>query len=128
MLTIQFMPHASIEGMEPQERIRKILRIARSESIIVMEGRLRREEEAELIKATMENIDDGFKGIELSVTYPDGKRETFGQKLRNGLAGILLGARQGLTVIGPSTLVKEIKKDPDKIRLLTTETKSRRKP
>ena len=127
MLTIQFMPHASIEGLAPEERIRKILGIARSERIIVMEGRLGKKEEAELIKATMENIDESFKGIEVSVTYPEDKSETFGQKLRNRLANVLLGARQGLTVIGPSTLIKEIRKDPERIQLLTAE-KARREP
>jgi hypothetical protein len=30
-----------------------------------------------------------------------------------------LGERQGLTIIGPASIVKEIKKDPNKIQLLT---------
>ena len=40
---------------------------------------------------------------------------------------MLLGDRQGLTVIGPATIVKEIKKDPNKIELLTKEGKGKKK-
>jgi len=31
-----------------------------------------------------------------------------------------------LTIIGPASIVKEIKKDPDKIQLLTNEKKSKK--
>ena len=36
---------------------------------------------------------------------------------------LLLGNRQGLTIIGPATIIKEIKKNPNKIELLTHPTK-----
>jgi len=47
--------------------------------------------------------------------------------MRNNFFGMLLGDRQGLTVIGPATIVKEIKKDPNKIELLTKEGKGKKK-
>lgn len=127
MLTLQFIPYSDIADLSPAARVKKILNIVKDEKIMVMEGRLKKTEETELIKATMEHIDDKFKGIEISVVYPDNKNLTFGKKLKSGLAEMLLGERQGLTVIGPATLVKEIKRDPNKIQLFTKEVKLKRK-
>ena len=127
MLTIQFIPYATIEGLSTDEKVKKIISMVKEEKIIVMEGRLGKKEEAELIKATMEQINEKFKGVEISVVYPEDNSTTLGQKLKTGLAGMLLGERQGLTVIGPASLVKEIKKDPNRIQLLMDERKKRRK-
>lgn len=126
MLKINFLPYTEIEKLGTYQRIKKILNIVRDKRIIILEGRLKREEEAELIKVTMEEIDKTFKGIELAVIYPG---ETFGDtglgKFRTSVAGLLLGDRQGMTIIGPATIVKEIKKDPNNIELLTTDTNGR---
>jgi len=95
-----------------------------------LQGRLRKDEETELIKATMEEIDKDFKGIELSVIYPDKKEGDLFRKIKRNFVSMLLGDRQGLTIIGPASVVREIKKDPDKIQLFTEEdikTKKRRK-
>jgi len=127
MLTLQFIPYADIQSLTIENKIKKILNIVKDDKILVMEGRLKKTEEAELIKATMERINNKFKGIEVSVIYPENKNDTFGKKLRSGIAEMLLGERQGLTVIGPATLVKEIKKDPGKIQLFTKEKKSKRR-
>ncbi len=127
MLTLQFVPYSDIEDLSLDDRIKKILNIVKEEKIIVMEGRLKKSEEAELIKATMERINSKFKGIEISVIYPENRGATLGKKLKSGLAQMLLGERQGLTVIGPASLIKEIKKDPDKIQLFTAEKRVRRK-
>ena len=39
----------------------------------------------------------------------------------------LMGDREGITVIGPATIVKEIKRDPNKIELFTKEIKKPRR-
>ncbi|MBS3133184.1 DUF2073 domain-containing protein [Candidatus Woesearchaeota archaeon] len=127
MLTLQFIPYSDIEGVPLEQKIKKILGIVKEDKIIVMEGRLKKSEETELIKATMERIDNNFKGIEVSVIYPENRGDNLGRTLKNSLIGVLLGERQGLTVIGPATLIKEIKKDPDKIQLFAKEKKSKRK-
>lgn len=120
------MPYSDIQHLTLDEKIKKILSSVRDGKILVMEGRLKKTEEAELIKATMEQINGKFKGIEVTVVYPDSKNATFGKKLKSALAEMLLGDRQGLTVIGSATLIKEIRKDPDKIQLMTEERKRRR--
>lgn len=119
MLTLQFVPYSEIEDLSSVGRIRKLLNIAKENRIVLLEGRLRKEEEGELIKATMEEINKDFKGIELSVIYPEKKKADIFKKLKIGMINMLLGDRQGLTIIGPASVVREIKKDPDKIQLFT---------
>ena len=40
---------------------------------------------------------------------------------------LLLGDREGLTIIGPASVVKKIEKNPDKIELFTKENGTARK-
>lgn len=132
MVTLTVVPYAEIEGLSSLGRIRKLLTIAKQDKIVLLQGRLRREEEAELIKTTMEEIDEGFRGIELAVIDPQEQEDTSGfTKLRNEFAGLLLGDRTGLTIIGPASIVKDIRRDPHKIELLTrratTSKKSKKK-
>ena len=130
MLTLQFVPYTEIEYLSSIGRIRKLLNITKENRIVLLQGRLRKDEETELIKATMEEIDKDFKGIELSVIYPDKKESDLFRKIKRNFVSMLLGDRQGLTIIGPASVVREIKKDPDKIQLFTEEEvkpKKRRK-
>lgn len=120
MLTLQFIPYTDIERLASPERVDKLLKIVKEEKIILLEGRLRSREEAELIRRTMEDIDDSFKGIEISpVAHGSAEELAFFQRIRTKLIDLLLGDRRGLTIIGPANVVKEIRKDPDKIQLLT---------
>lgn len=127
MLTLQFVPYAEIETLSSIGRIRKLLNIAKENKIVLLEGRLEKEEEKELIKATMEEINEDFKGIELAVIEPNSKDASGFGRFKKGMVEFLLGNRVGLTIIGPANIVKEIKKDPTKIELMTRESKKRRK-
>jgi hypothetical protein len=60
----------------------------------------------------------GFKGIELAVIAPSMRDKGFFDKMKYNLAKNLVGDSAALTVIGPSSVVKEIKRDPKKIELL----------
>lgn len=126
-LTLQFVPYMEIDTLSSVKRIQKLLKIVKNNKVILLEGRLRSHEEAELIRKTMEEIDDKFKGIELSVVNPEGKDEAFFRKLKTKLLNMLLGNRNGFTIIGPATVIKEIKKDPDKIQLLTQDATASKK-
>ncbi|MBW2970298.1 DUF2073 domain-containing protein [Candidatus Woesearchaeota archaeon] len=125
MVTIQFVPHTEIENLSGLGRIRKLLNIAKSNKIVLLQGRLRKEEEAELIKTTMEEIDKKFKGIELAVVNPSQTAKDSIQKLKYDFLNMFFGDTQGITIIGPSSVVKSIKKDPNKIELLTKEARKR---
>jgi hypothetical protein len=111
--------------MSSAKRINKLLKIVKEEKIVLMEGRLKKHEEADLIEITMEEISPKFKGIELSVVYPDKKKQDLGQKMRGAFANVLLGDRQGMTIIGPASVVKRIEQNPDKIELFTKDSKSK---
>ena len=127
MVTLQFVPYHEIEDLGSARRVKKLIDIVKESKIVLLQGRLKKEEETDLIAITMEEVGDKFKGIELAVINPTDKNVAGLKKLRNSFFGFLLGDRQGLTVIGPATLVKEIKKDPNKIELFTKEAKKGKK-
>jgi len=127
MLTLQFIPYHEIQDLDSSKRIQKIMKAVKMNKIVLMEGRLKTHEEAQLIRKTMEEISDEFKGIELSVIDNSSKDVKFIRKLKDIFVNMLLGERHGLTIIGPAKIVKEIKQDPDKIQLLTEDIKSSKK-
>lgn len=123
MVTLQFVPYREIQDLSSLGRIRKLLNIAKQNKIVLLQGRLKKAEEAELIKVTMEEINKEFKGIELAVIQPNKNNSSFMGSLRS----MILGDSDGLTIIGPATVVKSIKKNPKKIELLTQEKRRRKK-
>ncbi len=127
MLSLEFIPYAEIEKLTSVGRIRKLLKLAKEKKIVLLQGRLKKDEETELIKTTMEEVNKDFKGIELAVVYPEKKDSDFLNKIKNTFFNVLLGDRLGFTVIGPASVVKEIKRDPNKIQLFTGNLKRRRK-
>lgn len=130
MVTVQFVQYAEIAPLSSDERIEKLLSYVKDNKILIMEGRLRKDEEASLIAKTMESISKKFTGIELAVVNPNTDEEArMFRKVKGHLITMLLGDRQGMTIIGPASLVKEIKQDPNKIELFLTEgtVDSRRK-
>jgi len=116
-----------MEGLGSARRVKKIIDIVKENKIVLLEGRLKKEEETDLIAITMEEIDKKFKGVELAVINPQQKDPDFLKKVKTGFANILLGDRQGFTIVGPATVIKEIKKDPDKIELFTQDAKVKKK-
>ena len=120
MLTLQYMPYAEIETLPSEERVGKILDIVKKNRILLLEGRLKKEEETELIKQTMEAIDDDFKGIEIGTIDPSAKESAaFVEKIKKSMVNMVIGDRGGMTIIGPASIVKEIKQDPEKIQVFT---------
>ena len=118
---IQFLPYSEIRDLDSNERIKKILGIVLGNSILIVQGRLNPEEETRLIGDTMAMIDHvkNFKGIELAVISGNEEEDGFFRKFKRGMANSLAGGDLGaVTIIGPATIVKEIKKNPKKIELL----------
>ena len=119
MLTLQYIPFNEIEPLSSERRIAKILGIVKKNKIVFLQGRLRPYEETRLIERTMEEVDKEFKGIELCTIIPPHDRTQFGRQMRQKVTKLLLGDRDGMTIIGPATIIKEIKRNPDKIELWT---------
>ena len=126
MLTLEFVPYNEIANLSSIGRIKKLLKIAKENKIVLLEGRLKKEEETELIKTTMEEINDEFKGIELAVIYPAKTGSDFLTKMKTNVVDLIAGNRLGLTIVGPASIVKAIKKDPTKIQLFTQELSKRK--
>lgn len=127
MLTLQFIPYSEISGLTSEKKISKLLKVVQEEKIILLEGRLASNEKSELIRKTMEEIDDRFKGIEIEELDVEKKDRAFFDKIRSFIIKFVMGSRRGLTIIGPASIIKEIKKDPDKIQLFTEESRKKRK-
>ncbi len=127
MVTFKFVPYHEIDSLTSAKRVNKLLKIVKEDKIVIMEGRLRKQEEADLIEITMDEINQKFKGIELSVIYPDKDKQDALQRIKGAFAEVLLGDRQGLTIIGPASIVKRIESNPDQIELFTQENRARKK-
>ena|SRR3989344_7548418 len=126
MLTLQFLPYAQLQNLKSEGKIKKILGLVRENKILLIEGRLDPEEETELIEKTMEEVSKTFKGIEICTINPN-KDSELGYRVKDAIARMFLGNRIGFTIIGPASIVKEIKRDPNKIELLTKELKTRKR-
>ena len=116
---IQFMPHAEIRGLESGGRIKKVLDVVLGNNILILQGKLEAEEESRLIEDTMAMIGHvkNFRGIELAVISNNHKAGPFA-RMKNRMANALVGGDLGaVTIIGPATVVKEIKRNPKKIEL-----------
>jgi hypothetical protein len=117
--SIQFLPYSEIRSLNSNERIKKVLDIVFGNNILILQGRLLPEEETRLIGDTMAMIGHvkNFKGIELAVISSNGKENVI-EKMKKGIINALSKGDLGaVTIIGPASIVKEIKRNPKKIEL-----------
>lgn len=116
---IQVIPFSEVKNLSISERVKKILTLVLGNKIVILHGRLRAEEEARLIEDTMALVDHvkSFKGIELAVIEPDMRKESLYIKFKHNVARRLIGDSSTITLIGPASIIREIKKDPKKIEL-----------
>lgn len=119
-LTLHFIPYGEIAKLETVDRIKKLLKIILDNKVVILQGRLKPEEESRLIEDTMIMIGKikGFKGVELEVISQDNEDKTVFDKFKSGLAKALVGQQDAITVIGPATVIKEMKKDPRKLEVM----------
>ena len=119
--SIQFMPFMEIKHLDGTGRIQKILKIVLGNQILILQGKLKPEEETRLIGDTMAMVGHikDFRGIELAVISGNDERGNLFDRFKTNVTKVLVGGDLGaVTIIGPATIVKEIKKNPKKIELL----------
>jgi len=109
---IEFISSNILESKTNAQRMSYILNRIKKEKILVLERGLSSFDESRLIEETMKQIDEKFSGIEISTL-----KEHNVKGVREKLIRILGGKTGGLTVIGPSRLIKKIKKEPERISL-----------
>ena len=119
-LSLHVLPFSEVEELGIAQRVRKFLNLVLGNKIVILHGRLRAEEEARLIEDTMALVDHvkNFRGIELAVIEPDLRNRGVMVKMKHGIAKRLIGNSNALTVIGPASIIKEIKRDPKKLELM----------
>jgi hypothetical protein len=112
-IELEFVSSDVLAGKNEDERINFILERIRKSKILVLEESLSATEEARLIEETMREVSDKFPGIEVS-----NLKEKSEGGLRERLIRFLGGSTGGMTIIGPSKLIKKIKKEPQRILVL----------
>jgi hypothetical protein len=119
-LTIHFMPYSEIAKEDAIGRVKKIMGMVLDGKIIILQGMLNPEEEAKLIENSMMmigNVKD-FQGIEVASISSQNDTGGLFDRIRRNIARILVGEQDAITIIGPATVVKDIKKDPRKMEMM----------
>ncbi len=118
-LLIHFMPYSEIAREDTIGKIKKIMGIILKNRIIILQGKLKPDEEARLIENSMTLIGNikGFQGIEIAGISGESDDGLF-RRIRQGVARILVGEQDAITIIGPASVVKEITRDPKKMELM----------
>ncbi len=119
-LTLEFMPYSEIRDLDSGQRVKKMLSTILGNRIVILQGRLKPDEESRLIEDTMAMVGHvkNFKGIELAVISSDKAQNPLFSKFKQGIARALVGDTTAMTIVGPASIVKEIKQNPKKIELL----------
>jgi uncharacterized protein len=121
-IEIQFISADVMDGMGREEKVEYVLNQVKEDRIIVLEEGMSPLEESALIGATMERVTRKFPGIEVSTL-----KERRDDGIRERIIRLLGGTTGGLTVIGPSKIIKEIKKDPKHITMFASGGEKKKK-
>ncbi len=111
-LKIKFIPYEKFK----KDSTKSILKDLQANTIVLIDAKLKPEEEASLIKETMEKVSDKFTGVELS-SLELSKEHTNVGRFRNMLVEAIIGKKRGLTILGPAKIVHKIKKNPEELLL-----------
>lgn len=113
---MQVLSYDSVKKMDSSKKISKILEIVKKGDIVMLEGRLTNDEELTLTSGALKNVSGKFSGIEIAY-LSSSESDSFFEKFRQRIAQLLMKGRLGITVIGPSKVIKEIKMNPDKLEI-----------
>ncbi len=115
-LKIDFMSLDGLRNKSMKERAGVILGKVEKDRIVVLDAALPADEELNLVEMTLKNVGDKFPGIEVCVLPR--KTKNFYNFMNKFLKTV---NRQmtipGLTLIGPSKIIKQIRRNPDSISI-----------
>lgn len=114
---VQVLSYELMKQWSSHARIKRILEIVKKGDIVMIEGRLSPDEETTLISSALQNVSGKFSGIEIAF-LDSNKSKSAIEKIRDSIIKVLAKDRIGITVVGPSKLIKEIKMNPDKLEIL----------
>lgn len=111
---ISLVSRRMLAGMTSTEKIRFILDEVKSRKVLVLEEGLDAREEAQLIQATMTEIDpDTFIGIEMETQRQEGPPSFVDKVLAK--TGV---RRSSMSVVGPADRLRTVRKDGSTIQAL----------
>lgn len=117
MAGLQVLAYEMMKNLTSEQKVKRILAIVKNKDIVMLEGKLTPDEETDLIAKAMANVSGSFSGIEVAFLSST-RSKSIVEKLRNSILRIIAKDRFGITVIGPSKIIKEIKMDPNKLEIL----------
>lgn len=116
-MEVKIVSNSMIAHLESSKKVDKIYRMVKEGNLVILEGRLSNEEELNLTSKSLKHVNDTFSGIDIAFLNVK-KDNSFFEKIRYRLAILLLKYEVGITVVGPSKKVKELKMNPEQIDIL----------
>ena len=114
---VQVLSYDLVKGLHFEQKISKVLEIVKKGDVVLLEGRLSPDEELTLTSKALESVSGKFSGIEIAYLKSSNSKTFFGS-FKETLIKLLAKDRFGITVIGPSKIIKEIKMDPQRLEIL----------
>lgn len=111
------MSFNSVKNMSSEEKIKQILEIVKKGDLVMIEGRLSSDEELSLTSNALSNVSKKFSGVEIAFLGRETTKNLV-DRIKNTLIKLIAKDRFGITVVGPSKQIKEIKMNPDKLEIL----------
>ena len=116
-VNLEFIPFESLKNMDLSEQVKFIIKKTKDNKILIFDSKLTPTEEAKLISETMKHINKKFSGIEICSLYSDSEPNLMA-KFKDFVFKTLTGKSRGTSIIGPAKIIKQIKRDPEKISIL----------
>lgn len=113
MLKIRYISIDRLNSLRTNSKIDLIIEHIKENNIILVDGRLKSRDEAELIRRTMIDLHKEFQifhGVEM-VSLQDGFQT------KKGVMGIFRKEPKGITIIGPASIITEMKQQTDHVEL-----------
>ena len=113
---LQVLSYKLIENLSSSAKITKILDLVKLGDVVMFEGRLSSEEELDLTTKALQSVSGKFTGVEIAFLGSTGTGLL--EKLKHNIVKVVSGRSLGITVIGPSKIIQEIKMDPNNLEIL----------
>lgn len=113
MLRLRYLSMERLSSMSIKEKTDLIIDYSKNNEIIIIDGRLKSREEAELIRTTMKNLSNDFEvfhGIEMASLY-----NTMPKKKK--LNSFFQKKSCGITIIGPASIISEFNQYQDYLEI-----------
>lgn len=116
-MTIEFLSKEKLNSTDFDDKLDLVLEKVRNNAVLVLEESWKPGEKRELIKTSMEEVDDDFPGVEFMGLDSESSRL---EKARSFIYERFLNEeyRRGITIVGNSRVMEKIKEEKDTVSFL----------